>query len=229
MNLLQCRLLLFLVLSVGACRSGLVDPKPPQTVLERPTKTQSSKLVQPGAPGEPTRRIDIATATDLSGIRYTEADAQFMQGMIAHHAQALEMTSLLYDRTNWQSIRLLAQRIDVSQADEINMMQSWLSARGEKVPNIDDHHAHGSTLMPGMLTPEHMSKLANATGTEFDKLFLEYMIMHHQGAVIMVEALFASPGAAQESQIFYFASDVVSDQNMEITRMRRMRGALENK
>ena len=82
--------------------------------------------------------------------------------------------------------------------------------------------------MPGMLTPDQMAELAAATGSDFDRLFLEYMIMHHQGAVVMVEELFASPGAAQESQIFSFASDVIADQSMEITRMRRMRGMLED-
>ena len=150
-----------------------------------------------------------------------------MQGMIGHHAQALEMTTLLYDRSRWEDIRLLAQRIDVSQADEINMMQAWLGVRGAEVPRGDEHHTHDDRLMPGMLTPDQMAELAAAAGTEFDRLFLEYMIMHHDGAVIMVEALFASPGAGQESVIFGFASDVVADQTMEITRMRRMRGTLE--
>ena len=124
---------------------------------------------------------------------------------------------------------MLAQRIDVSQADEINMMQAWLVVRDEGVPGNADHHAHGTMLMPGMLTPDQMAELAAATGADFDRLFLEYMIMHHQGAVVMVEELFASPGAAQESQIFNFASDVIADQSMEITRMRRMRGMLENR
>ena len=124
---------------------------------------------------------------------------------------------------------MLAQRIDVSQADEIKMMQDWLKVRAAEIPSIDTHHAHGAVLMPGMLTPDQMAELAAGTGSEIDRLFLEYMIMHHQGAVVMVEARFASPGAAQESQIFSFASDVIADQSMEITRMRRMRGMLEDR
>ncbi|HJO39406.1 MAG: DUF305 domain-containing protein [Vicinamibacterales bacterium] len=190
---------------------------------------QRPPLVQPGAPGDATREIDAAAATDLSGIEATAPDIAFMQGMIGHHAQALEMTELLYERTEWQGMRLLAERIDVSQADEIGMMQGWLEARDQDVPQGNEHHQHEGMLMPGMLTPDQMAELAAAGGTEFDKLFLEYMIMHHQGAVIMVEELFASAGAGQESVIFSFASDVVADQTMEITRMRRMRGSLESR
>ncbi len=191
-----------------------------------PSGDQRPPLVQPGAPGEATRPIGVDAATDLSGGEATAADVEFMQGMIGHHAQALEMTTLLYERTESQDMRLLAQRIDVSQADEIRMMQGWLDARGEDVPQGDEHHHHAGMLMPGMLTPAQMAELGATRGSAFDRLFLEYMIMHHQGAVDMVEVLFASPGAAQESVIFGFASDVVADQSMEITRMRRMRGAL---
>ena len=194
-----------------------------------PPQGQRPPLVQPGAPGEPTRPIGTDAATDLSGVEATAADVEFMQGMIGHHAQALEMTVLLYERTEWQGMRLLAQRIDVSQADEIGMMQGWLEARGEDVPQGDEHHQHAGMLMPGMLTPEQMAELGAARGSAFDRLFLEYMIMHHQGAVIMVEELFASAGAGQESVIFGFASDVVADQSMEITRMRRMRGTLDGR
>lgn len=219
--------LLFVILAAASCRSAGVEPGPPRVAPDPPGAEAAPPLVQPGAPGEATRSIDIAEATDLSGVRHTAADVGFMQGMIGHHAQALEMTALLYERSSWEDMRLLAQRIDVSQADEIKMMQAWLAVRGEDVPRGDEHHAHGATLMPGMLTPDQMAELAAATGTEFDRLFLEYMIMHHEGAVIMVEELLASPGAGQESVIFGFASDVVADQSMEITRMRRMRGRLE--
>ena len=215
---------LALLLTVASCRSAGVAPVAPAA---EPDPAGGPPLVQPGAPGSATRSIGTREATDLSGVQDTAADVQFMQGMIGHHAQALEMTALLYDRTTWQNIRLLAQRIDVSQADEIKMMQAWLDVRGEDVPRGDEHLTHGVMLMPGMLTPDQMVKLAAAAGTEFDRLFLEYMIMHHEGAVFMVEQLFASPGAGQESVIFGFASDVVADQSMEITRMRRMRGTLE--
>ena len=199
------------------------------TAVAQPDPPQRPPLVQPGAPGEATRPIGIDAATDLSGIEATAADVEFMQGMIGHHAQAIEMTALLYERTEWQDMRLLAQRIDVSQADEIRMMQGWLEARGEDVPQGNEHHNHAGMLMPGMLTPEQMAELGAQRASDFDRSFLEYMIMHHQGAVTMADKLFASPGAAQESVIFGFASDVVADQSMEITRMRRMRGSLEDR
>ena len=222
-------LLVIMIMGAASCRSAGVEPRSPRVAPEPPSAGPGPPLVQPGAPGEATRSIATREATDLSGVRHRAADVQFMQGMIGHHAQALEMTALLYERSTWQNMRLLAQRIDVSQADEITMMQGWLDVRGEDVPRGDEHHSHGAMLMPGMLTPDQMAELAAATGTGFDRRFLEYMIMHHEGAVIMVEELFASPGAGQESVIFGFASDVVADQSMEITRMRRMRGMLDGR
>jgi uncharacterized protein (DUF305 family) len=142
--------------------------------------------------------------------------------MIGHHAQAIEMTALLSTRTASDEMRKLALRIEVSQADEIKMMQDWLKSRGAEVPGEHAHHAHGAKLMPGMLTPEEMARLAAATGVEFDRLFLEFMIKHHAGALIMVDELFASAGAGQDSEIFAFASDVDADQRMEIDRMGAM-------
>jgi len=145
-----------------------------------------------------------------------------MQGMIGHHAQAVEMTDLVNSRTASDAMRKLAQRIQVSQTDEITMMERWLSARGEEVPSAHAHHAMGTTLMPGMLTPEEMERLSAAKGRAFDRLFLEGMIKHHEGALVMVKALFSEPGAGQESDIFAFASDVDADQRAEIDRMRSM-------
>jgi uncharacterized protein (DUF305 family) len=153
---------------------------------------------------------------------FTEADVSFMQGMIGHHAQALEMTELLKTRTTRDDMKLLALRIEVSQRDEIKLMQLWLRDRGQSVPDEHAHHAHDAKLMPGMLTPDEMARLAAAKGPEFDRLFLELMIRHHQGALVMVRELLAQPGAAQNSEIFAFASDVESDQSMEINRMRAM-------
>jgi uncharacterized protein (DUF305 family) len=179
-------------------------------------------LVQPGAPGEATRVITAAEALDTSRIGATATDVRFMHGMIAHHAQALEMTALLPSRTNREDMRLLARRIELSQADEIAMMRRWLTARAESVPDPQAHHAHGGALMPGMLTPEEMGRLAAATGAEFDRLFLELMIRHHDGALAMVDQLFATEGAGQEPDIFAFASDVDADQRIEIDRMSMM-------
>jgi uncharacterized protein (DUF305 family) len=144
-----------------------------------------------------------------------------MQGMIGHHAQAIEMTDLLATRTQREDMRKLAQRIDVSQTDEIRMMQEWLKQRGEALPDPHAHH-HGGTLMPGMLSAQEMSRLADAKGEEFDRLFLEFMIKHHEGALVMVQELLATPGAGQEPEIFAFANDVDADQRMEIDRMRAM-------
>jgi uncharacterized protein (DUF305 family) len=182
---------------------------------------QSVPIVQPGAPGEPSRITDATTAVDLSKVRFTTADVEFMQGMISHHAQAIEMTELLKTRTERPEMRKLAERIDLSQADEIRMMQQWLVDRGQFAPEQFAHH-HEGMVMPGMLTPEQMQRLAAARGSEFDRLFLEAMIAHHQGALTMVEALLKQPGAAQESEIFGFVSDVEADQSAEIARMSAM-------
>ena len=182
----------------------------------------SPQIVQPGAPGEPSRVITAETATDQSQVGHTAADVQFMRDMIVHHAQALEMTALVSSRTSREDMRLLALRIDVSQSDEIEMMQSWLEVRGEQVPGRHAHHGHDATLMPGMLTVEDMARLAAATGAKFDRLFLQSMIKHHEGALIMAAELFSRPGAGQEAEIFAFASHVDADQRMEIERMGAM-------
>jgi uncharacterized protein (DUF305 family) len=183
---------------------------------------QTAPIVQPGAPGQDTRAISPEQATSMPQPRHTAADVAFMQGMIGHHAQALEMTELLKTRTRSNDMRKLALRIEVSQQDEIKRMQEWLRDRGERLPDPHAHHAHDAALMPGMLTPAEMKQLADASGPEFDKLFLEFMIKHHEGALIMVRDLFAAPGAAQEGEIFAFASDVDADQRMEIHRMSAM-------
>ena len=145
-----------------------------------------------------------------------------MQGMISHHAQALAMTALLPSRTAREDMRLLARRIELSQADEIAAMRRWLEVHGETAPDLQSHHAHGGALMPGMLTPEEMGRLEAATGAQFDRLFLEFMIKHHDGALLMVSELFATAGAGEEPDIFAFASDVDADQRIEIDRMSAM-------
>jgi uncharacterized protein (DUF305 family) len=177
----------------------------------------SPMIVRPGAPGESSR---VEAAAPAAAPKYTDADVKFMQGMIGHHAQALEMTELLRSRSERADMKMLALRIDVSQNDEIKMMQRWLPERGLEVPGAHAHHT--GTLMPGMLTPDEMTKLGAAKGTEFDKLFLASMIKHHEGALVMVKALFDSPGAGQRAEIFAFASDVEADQSAEIARMRGM-------
>jgi uncharacterized protein (DUF305 family) len=182
-------------------------------------------IVQPGAPGQDSKVIGAVAAADLSKVGYTPADVRFMQGMIGHHAQALEMTGIVRSRSESDAIRTLALRIEVSQADEIKMMQDWLTARGQPLPDRHAHHAAGATLMPGMLTPAEMSGLASARGAELDRLFLQLMIKHHEGALVMVKDLLATPGAGQEADVFAFASDVDADQRMEIDRMRAVLAA----
>ncbi len=153
---------------------------------------------------------------------YTPADAKFMQGMIGHHAQAIAMAALVASHTASDDLRKLALRIDVSQQDEIKMMREWLQARGQQIPDPRAHHMMGATLMPGMLTPEEMERLAAARGAEFERLFLEGMIKHHAGAIAMVHDLFATEGAGQTPEVFAYASDVDADQRMEIDRMGSM-------
>ena len=187
-----------------------------------PTAAQQPPIIQPGAPGNPSKVITAREAADQSKVQHTEADVRFMQGMIGHHAQALEMIELLRTRTESDDMRKLALRIEVSQADEIEMMKEWLRRRGAALPDPHAHHAHDAALMPGMLTAEQMARLAAAKGREFDRLFLEYMIQHHEGALTMVKELYSVTRAGQEAEIYAFASDVDADQWMEIQRMRAM-------
>ena len=190
---------------------------------------QAPPIVQPGAPGQSGRVLSAEEAQTMRQPGVTAADVRFMQGMIAHHAQAIEMTALLKTRTKSEAMRRLGERIEVSQADEIRMMQEWLRDHGQPVPDAHAHHAHGASLMPGMLTPEDMRRLESASGAEFDRLFLTYMIRHHQGALVMVKDLRANAGAGQESEINRFASDVDADQRMEIDRMAAMLVSIKEK
>ena len=178
-----------------------------------------ARIIQPGAPGEPSREISAEEAADLASIQFTETDVRFMQGMISHHAQALEMTVLVETRSNREAMHLLSQRIELSQEDEIAMMQDWLRDRDLDVRGVEDHHAPGFLLMPGMLTAEELEQLEQAEGFEFGSLFLELMIKHHEGALTMVENLLDQRGSAQDSVLFAFTSDITSDQSSEIERM----------
>ncbi|MEE2778478.1 MAG: DUF305 domain-containing protein [Acidobacteriota bacterium] len=187
---------------------------------------KEAPIIQPGAPGEPSRQISVEEASDLAGLKYTEADVKFMQGMISHHAQALTMTGLVEARTASEDLRTLAKRIELSQADEIEMMQEWLQTHDQEVTSVKAHHAHDAVLMPGMLTDEEMASLEAAELVEFERRFLELMIAHHQGALVMVDDLLAKRGSAQESVIFGFTSDITADQTMEIDRMAGMLAGL---
>lgn len=154
-----------------------------------------------------------------AGPGYTVADVQFMQHMIGHHDQAIVMARMARTHDASPEVRRLAEKIEISQLDEIELMEQWLVARGQAVPTEEQRKA---MFMPGMLTPEQLAQLDAARGREFDRLFLEFMIHHHRGALEMVEALFADPAAAQDPDLFRFATDVDADQRDEIYVMQGM-------
>lgn len=183
-------------------------------------------VVQPGAPGKPTRRLPPSTTGKLPPV--SQADVAFMQGMIMHHAQALEMTALISSRTGNKDLRLLGARISSSQSDEIKFMKRWLGARGQTVSTAmsgmkdDPMSHHAMPLMPGMLTPEQMEALRKSKDAEFDHLFLTGMIQHHNGALTMVKDLFNAPGSGQDAELFDFATDADNTQRAEIRIMQSM-------
>jgi len=194
-------------------------------------------VVQPGAPGQPTRKLPSSMTAALPP--RSPKDVELMQGMITHHAQAVEMTALIESRTENKELRLLGARISKSQEDEIKFMKRWLNARGEqikpsmpKMPGMDmsgnsmqgmDTPGH-SMLMPGMLTPKQMDELRKSEGAKFDEFFLSGMIQHHGGALTMVKDLFDTAGAGQDAELFSFATDVDSGQRAEIRIMQSMLG-----
>ena len=183
-------------------------------------------VVQPGPPGKPSRTLPPSTRATLPP--RSQADVQFMQGMIMHHAQAVEMTALIGSRTENKELRSLGSRISSSQSDEIRFMKQWLATRGEPVsmamagmPDMD-RSGHAMALMPGMLSPKQMEALRKAKGTEFDRLFLTGMIQHHGGALTMVKDLFDTAGAGQDAELFNFATDADNTQKAEIKIMQAM-------
>jgi uncharacterized protein (DUF305 family) len=194
------------------------------------TDSAKSVVVQPGAPGKPSRTLPPSTRATLPP--RSQADVEFMQGMIMHHAQAVEMTALIASHTENKDLRLLGARISSSQSDEIKFMKRWLAARGERVsmatpgmPGMDMPHAPMG-LMPGMLSPGQMETLRKSKGAGFDQLFLTGMIQHHNGALTMVKDLFDTAGAGQDAELFNFATDADNSQRAEI---RIMQGMLEKK
>ena len=196
-------------------------------LLSLPVSAQQPVVVQPGAPGQPTRELPSSTRATLPPA--SAKDVEFMQGMIMHHAQAVEMTALIESHTQNKELRSLGSRISKSQSDEIAFMKRWLMARGEPTSHVMSH-MHGmdmssqSMLMPGMLTEKQMAALKKARGKEFDRLFLTGMIQHHNGALIMVKDLFDTAGAGQDAELFNFATDVDSGQRAEIRIMQTMLG-----
>ena len=176
-------------------------------------------ILQPGAPGDPTKELDPETAIAIADSSYTAADVEFLQGMIVHHYQAFLMSEMAPSRTNNQTILDLAGRIDASQIDEIDFMENWLAERGKSIPDPTlMGHSHHHKMM-GMATPEQMNKLEASNSTDFDRLYLNLMIRHHDGAIDMVDRLNEFPGSAYDPQLYEFVTDLENDQAVEIERM----------
>jgi uncharacterized protein (DUF305 family) len=220
----------------GALLTSAVAGFFPTTARAQQTgAAETPVVVQPGAPGKPSKTLPSSTRASLP--QPSQADVEFMQGMIMHHSQAVEMTALIPSHTENKELRSLGARISRSQSDEIKFMRRWLATRGEPLsmamPKMPDsemsdmdkpagHSSHSMALMPGMLTSEQMDALRKAKGAEFDRLFLTGMIQHHNGALIMVKDLFDTPGAGQDAELFNFATDVDSGQRAEIRIMQSM-------
>ena len=229
---------------LGIALAGLIIGQDP--VVQDPA---AAPIVNPGAPGAASRQITAAEAVDLSRTTHTAEDVRFMQHMIVHHGQAVEMVELLQTRASSPAVRALGRRIALSQEAEIDLMQNWLLSRGlpleaadlhaghapaAPAPTSHDAHAgHGShgaapvdpdtvPIMPGMLSPAQMRILAAAEGPEFDRLFLEGMIQHHQGALDMVDELLSYSDSGNDPMLSDFASSVVADQSAEILRMQSL-------
>jgi len=191
---------------------------------------QSAPIVQPGAPGQPGQLLTEATVRTPPKAPFA-ADVDFMQGMIMHHSQAVDMVALLRTHGKSPVLKSFGEKISISQTDEIGFMKRWLESRGKPTTMQMDHSKMSAAdmknmtmnmLMPGMLTPEQMSALAKARGAQFDHLFLTGMIQHHGGALTMVDELFSTPGAGQDPVLFDFATDIENTQSAEIKIMRGM-------
>jgi uncharacterized protein (DUF305 family) len=207
----------FALLAMVACGGARAQPEAP-----RPADTSAAEF-----------EALYRARTDSARMRFTEADVHFVTGMIGHHGQALVMAGLAPTHGASPTVQTLAARVINAQQDEIALMQQWLRDRGQTVPEVRIegttlivHGAEHAMHMPGMLTPEQMEELVKATGQEFDRLFLTYMIQHHRGAVTMVHDLFAKDGALQDEAVFKLASDIQVDQITEVDRMERMLAAL---
>lgn len=233
------RLKLRSVISVARLRSWLIAAVALTCFLSLPVYAQQADskesppvIVQPGAPGQPTRILPPTTRATLPP--RSPKDVEFMQGMVMHHGQAVEMTALIESHTQNKDLRLLGARISQSQSDEMKFMKRWLEARGEPLeptmPGMHGMNMQGmdmskhQMLMPGMLTPKQMDALRKAKGARFDHLFLTGMIQHHKGALTMVKDLFDTAGAGQDAELFNFATDVDSGQRAEIKIMQTMLG-----
>jgi uncharacterized protein (DUF305 family) len=190
----------------------------------------SVPLIMPGAPGKPDKILAPGTTAGTGQQGPTEADVRFMQGMIMHHTQAVEMVALMQGRTTNAHLMEFGKRISISQTDEVNYMKRWLTNRNKPLTEMGDMAGMDMSgmagmampMMPGMLTPQQMDELRKAKGPAFDHLFLTGMIQHHTGALTMVNELFDTPNAGQDPQLFDFTADVSVTQEGEINAMQDM-------
>ncbi len=225
MKMLRSMAALAALCMAAFCSDGLFAMPAQKSDAPKPVVVQPV-VVQPGAPGAPTKTLPSSTTGKLPPL--ARADVEFMQGMIFHHSQAIEMTAMIPSHTGNKNLRALGARIQSSQVDEIKFMKRWLAARGESVPETMpgmpgmDMSGGAMPLMPGMLTPEQMDALQKANGGEFDHLFLTGMIQHHNGALTMVKELFGTAGAGQDADLFDFATDADNTQRAEIGIMQNM-------
>lgn len=207
--------------ALSACAGG--------TEADAPTEDDGAVIIQPGAPGEPNKVLTEEEAAALPTVTYNDADVAFMQGMIDHHAQALVMTALAQENSGRDQVPVLARRMEIGQTAETELMIAWLEARGEDVPDPGEGHIHleegDERLQPGMLVAEQFAELQAARGEDFDRLFLEYMIQHHLGALTMVDSLVAADGA-QEAESGTLAQDIYADQEIEIIQMQKLLGEM---
>jgi uncharacterized protein (DUF305 family) len=197
-----------------------------RSAAEESAAETAPNIVQPGAPGQSSKTLSAAELSELEVPTFVDADVLFMQGMIHHHAQALRMTALAPKRSAGSAIPLLAERMEISQTGEIEQMQTWLEARAQEAPVLHSGHGHAhgvgaGTMMPGMLSEDQLRELGRARGKHFDRLFLRFMIQHHQGALTMVQRLYAAKGGA-EPETDAFARHVEADQRIEIARMQQL-------
>ncbi|KAB7743820.1 DUF305 domain-containing protein [Nostocoides sp. F2B08] len=207
---------------LGAAALGLLSGCSPGSAQATSTEMPTQRVVQPGAPGEP--NTTLTAAPEIPDF-VTEADVTFVQHMLMHHAQALELTSLVPERTARTDIPLFAERIEISQDQEIDLMEDWLRERNEPVNDLRGGHHDGDQLMPGMLTDDQLARLEAASGEEFDRLFLRFMYQHHAGAVQMVEELFEADGG-QDSWVFRLVKEIDGDQRIEMDRILDMQATM---
>lgn len=213
---------LALAVTAGAgCSGGSDDAAKASgpTASEQAASTEPApNIVQPGAPGEDSEELSPEELDDIEIPTHTAADVEFMQDMIHHHMQAIRMARLVPARAVGRDLPLFAKRLRLSQEAELDLMARWLQKRGEQAFGVHDE----SNVMPGMLTEAEFEALENATGRDFNRLFLNGMIRHHRGALTMVARLNRVEGAGFEPELAAFAREVESDQSIEINRMLRL-------